>query len=110
MPFGFFSRLHYRTRDSILEGALEAGHILENGPDGNTVRTDTIEEIDADGTASLPKLSAASNGASSGQDNASKRSRNKKSSGTASSSSQGRTARRTAKTEAMFNVDDDPQS
>jgi hypothetical protein len=37
MGFGFFERLRGRTRDSILEGAGEAGRALEQG-------TDTVAE------------------------------------------------------------------
>jgi hypothetical protein len=47
MSFGFFDWLRVRTRDAVLDGASEAGRVLEQGveaADGRTESVATMEE------------------------------------------------------------------
>jgi len=105
MPFGFFSRLHFRSRDAILEGAMEAERILVEGPDENTFRTETLNAVEAEGNLRLPTLPAPS-ASSDGQNEPSSRAQTKKPASSGGTGSK-RRPRRTAKTEAMFDVNSD---
>lgn len=105
MPFGFFSRLQFRARDSILEGAMEAAQILEHGPDDKTFRTETVEAIDAEEGGALPRLTAAKT--TSGGHADTSNTGQKKPPASSNATGSPRRPRRTAKTEAMFDVSED---
>lgn len=46
MAFGFFDWLRVNTRDAILEGASEAGQVLEQGGDAARDRTESVVQLD----------------------------------------------------------------